>query len=168
MSDTSHDVSRGTLIVQQRNAVVTEAFSWVGTRFRWRAAVKDPSGKGGGTDCAGFLASSYRDAGVFDDGDLKFYSPQSHLNQTEEIYLKHIQKNADELLAKNMYELPECQPGDIVICKLGKIFWHGAIITSWPHVIHCVKDTGVIEVDATLDPNWIGHERKFFSPKVWR
>jgi cell wall-associated NlpC family hydrolase len=162
----------------ERAAVVAEARSWIGTRFRWRAAIKDPSGKGGGADCASFIASTYGVAGIFSPDDVAYansnkgdngepISPMA--NQADlpvPIYLARVLRKADELTAQRVGEIVTPGPGDMVVMKIKKIEWHGGIVTAWPMLVHCYGDSGVREVNAHTHPVWLGQPVRFFTP--WR
>lgn len=66
-------------ITAQRNALITEAMSWEGTRFHHRAAVKKNEKQKGGVDCMMFPASTFT-AALGAKFLIPPYSPQWHLH----------------------------------------------------------------------------------------
>lgn len=148
----------------QRAAVIAEARSWIGTPFRWRAAVKGPQG---GADCASFIAAVYKNAGVFDEKDAQIYvPPQFGMNQPDEIYLLYVQKHAAEISAERGGTVDTPEPADFLIVKppRARSFWHGAIVEEWPWVIHCWGEQGVHRVNFQRHPLYLSADAKFFSP----
>jgi len=158
--------------VSQRAAVVAEARSWVGTRFRWRAAIKDATGRGGGADCASMIAETYRVTGVFDPGQAEYFSPltdQSDDTSTE-VYLLRVLRHAEELTSARVGQIDwsVVGPGDMAIIKIGgsKIFWHGGIITQLAplQLVHCIGANGCREVNPLTHPVWLGQPPRYFTP----
>jgi cell wall-associated NlpC family hydrolase len=144
----------------QRQAVISEAESWIGTPFHHQGRVK---GRRGGVDCAMLLLEVFRGAGVItDDRTIPYYSQQWHLHRSDEKYLEMI-------LAFGAREITTPQPGDLAIWKVGRAFSHGAIVVLWPEIIHavvdpinaCVRDNAL---RSTL--NLTKYPVKFFTP--WR
>jgi cell wall-associated NlpC family hydrolase len=39
------------------------------------------------------------------------------------------------------------QPGDIVLCKIGRLFAHGGIVSQWPRVIHAFSQARMVLED---------------------
>ena len=142
-------------ILQQREAVVREAMSWLRTPYHPRARIK-----GVGVDCGQFPAAVYHAAGVIPAIPVGRYSPQWHMHQTEQRYLAEVLSYAREI---------SCPlPGDFVLYHVGKGWAHGAIITGWPTIIHAVTGQGVTLGDASRDPfdGMLLRDRqpRFFSP----
>jgi cell wall-associated NlpC family hydrolase len=138
----------------QRAAVIAEAKTWLRTPFVDCARVK-----GAGVDCAQFIAAVYENAGIIESVPLGTYSPQWHLHHSEPRYL-------DGLIANGMHEVVEAEakPGDVVVFMQGRTFSHGALIVSWPRIIHAVKLMGgVCYSDVDRDKFLTRRERKFFS-----
>jgi cell wall-associated NlpC family hydrolase len=168
-------------ITLQRQAVIAEARTWIGTPFHHAACVK-----GAGVDCVYMPAASYNKAigvGIV----IPTYSPQWHLHQTgpdgkhEELYL-------DNLKSSGFVELsdmdPEFEPydasnwiaapkyaGDLVVVKLARTYAHSAIIVDWPSIIQAESSPAgrgmVAQGLATV--NWFFTARpvKFYSRKEW-
>lgn len=133
-----------------RDAVVTEAKTWVGTPFHHAARLK-----GVGVDCLMLLAEVYERAGVIDHVDPPFYTPDWHLHRDAEVYVAGLLGHAREV--------PAPERGDVAIFKFGRTFSHAAIATRWPLVIHAYSQTGVVYGDARLIP-LRGRDVRFFSP----
>ena len=60
------------LVIAERAAVITEARTWIGTRFHHNAAVK-----GSGVDCARLVAAVYTDCGVISAQSIAYYDSQA-------------------------------------------------------------------------------------------
>jgi NlpC/P60 family putative phage cell wall peptidase len=138
--------------VKFRQAVVSEAESWIGTPFHHAARVK-----GAGIDCLMLLAEVYERAGVSGHIEPPFYVPDWHLHQGAERYMQGLLVYARPVAA------PE--PGDIALFRFGRTFSHGAIVTSWPQLIHAYWSIGVVWGDATLHP-LKDRPVRFFTPFV--
>ena len=100
------------------------ARSWLGTPYHPGGRVK-----GAGVDCLTLLAEVYAEAGVLPRVHVPGYSPDWHLHRNAERYLEGVTRYADEITC-----LPE--PADIAVWKFGRCFSHGAIVVSWPLIIH--------------------------------
>jgi cell wall-associated NlpC family hydrolase len=141
---------------EQRAAIVELAHQWCRTPYRSGAMVR-----GAGTDCAMLLVAVYRTLGYLPpDFDPRPYSPQWHLHRNEEIYLNFARHFARELPAPS-------GPGDAVLFKIGRLFAHGGIITSWPNIIHARAPSPVYEEDCSRDVTgkhalWRA-EKRFFT-----
>jgi NlpC/P60 family putative phage cell wall peptidase len=133
-----------------RQAVVQEAASWIGTPFHHAARVK-----GAGVDCLMLLAEVYERAGVSRRIEPPFYVPDWHLHRDAERYMQGLLQYARPV------EMPA--PGDIALFRFGRTFSHGAIVTSWPRLIHAYWSIGVVWGDATLHP-LKDRPVRFFTP----
>jgi NlpC/P60 family putative phage cell wall peptidase len=121
---------------EQRDLVVQEALSWIGTPYRHNAMVK-----GSGVDCAMILIGVYKNCGLIDEIDLPEYSPQWHLHRDEEKYLNTI--------SKYLKQTQDPKPGDVALFKFGRTVSHSAIVIDYPTVVHAYNRVGVILDDAT-------------------
>lgn len=58
-------------------------------------------------------------------------------------------------------------PGDVILCKIGRLFAHGAIVTNWPMIVHAVGGDAVLPQDiskSTTGKHAIGNvARRYFS-----
>lgn len=149
--------------------MIAEAREWIGTPYVECAAVK---GRNGGVDCLTFLALVFQNSGAVEKFEIPSYSPQWHLNRTEELYLNGILQYCDEIEGNP-------QPGDIAMWKFGNCFSHAAIVLGWPEIIHAWCRRPVSPDDAlgwyTLTHINEIHElrgqprpRRFFTLKEWR
>jgi len=126
---------------KEREAVVAEAESWIGTPFHDGARVK-----GGGVDCAQLLVGVFSAPGValIPALDVPPYRPDWHLHQTDERYLRQILAHAREVPAPT-------GPGDVALWRFGRCFSHGAIVAGWPRIIHAVRPRCVMAGDTERD-----------------
>ncbi len=143
---------------EQRDAVIAEARTWIGTPHHNGARIK-----GVGVDCGQFPLATYEAVGLIPHVEPARYSAQFALNKDREWYLETCQQYGKELPEG---KLP--QRGDFVIFKVGRVFSHGAIVVNWPHIIHSLSGVGVITDKA--DSSWFTHmkdgtlrPRKFFT-----
>ncbi len=99
-----------------RNAIVSEARSWIRTPYHNCADIK-----GVGVDCGMLLLRVYVDLGLVAPFDPRPYTHDWHLHRGEERYL-------DALLARAVkVERPE--PGDAMMFRVGRCYSHGGIVT---------------------------------------
>ena len=121
---------------EQRDLVVKEALSWIGTPYHHQAMIK-----GVGVDCAMILIGVYKNCGLIDKVELPEYSTQWHLHRDEEKYLKTISE----------YLKPTQKPkkGDVALFKFGRTVSHSAIVIDYPTVVHAYNRVGVILDDMT-------------------
>ena len=127
---------------EQRQRVVDEARTWIGTPYHSCARVK-----GVGVDCAQMPAAVYEAAGMIPHIPQDPYSHQWHLHQSKEVYLNMVLSHAKEFAGP-----PEA--GDFVLFKIGRVHAHGGIVSTWPNIIHAVSDgfKGIVETDVTRVP----------------
>lgn len=129
----------------ERDAVVAEARSWIGTPYHHCADVK-----GAGVDCGMILVRVFADCGLIDPFDPRPYAPDWMKHREEEIYLD-IVRRLTRVEFDPRLEVPGA--GDVVVWKHGKTYSHGAIVTDWPYVVHAFADAGrVEEIDVTHTP----------------
>jgi NlpC/P60 family putative phage cell wall peptidase len=120
--------------LEQREHVVAEARTWLGTPFHDNAAVR-----GAGVDCAHLVAAVYEAAGVIAPQDIEAYSPQWFLHRDAERFLAYVERVAREI------EPEALQPGDLVLYRIGRAYAHGAIVVDWPgSIIHAHKLSGFV------------------------
>src|SRR5208283_4197991 len=93
----------------ERQAVVAEAMTWLGTPFHHHQAVK-----GAGVDCALFLYSVYRGVGLIPEIKIEDYSPQWHLHKDEERYMNWVLQFAARV------ENATFKPGDGALFRFGR------------------------------------------------
>ena len=137
--------------MNQRQRVVAEAETWLRTPYHHMGRIK-----GGGTDCLMLLAEVYEAAGVIRHVDVPFYPPDWNLHRDTERYLRGLMR-----YARGIGGPP--QGGDVAVFKFGRCFAHGAIVISWPRLIHAWCDAGVVFADGGQPP-LIGRQVRFFDP----
>jgi cell wall-associated NlpC family hydrolase len=137
--------------MSQRSQVIGEAQTWLRTPYHHMGRVK-----GGGTDCLMLLAEVFEAASVIPRIELPFYPPDWHLHRNAELYLDGIMRYARQLAGP-----PDA--GDVAVFRFGRCFAHGAIVVSWPRLIHAWWDAGVVYADADQPP-LIGRPVRFFDP----
>ena len=141
----------GSAVDPRRLAVIEEARGWLRTPYHHMGRVR-----GAGTDCLMLLAEVYERAGVIPHIDVPFYPPDWNLHRDAERYLFGVACHAREIAEP-------AQPGDVAVFKFGRCFAHGAIVLTWPRLIHAWHSTGVVDVDATQPP-LAGRPVRFFDP----
>ena len=137
--------------MSQRQRVVAEAQTWLRTPYHHMGRIK-----AGGTDCLMLLAEVYEAAGVIPHVDVPFYPPDWNLHRDAERYLQGLMRHAREIGGPP-------QSGDVAVFKFGRCFAHGAIVVSWPRLIHAWCDAGVVFVDGRQPP-LTGRHVRFFDP----
>lgn len=127
----------------QREAIVTEAGSWVGTPYRGWSCLK-----GAGVDCGQLIYGIYRALDLVPELELPTdYSLQvaQHRESTE--YLSIVDR-----FFRPISEA-EVEPGDLVVYKIGLAYAHAALIISWPHhIIQAEIHHGVSGSHGTRNP----------------
>ena len=123
----------GTMIEQeQRDAVLAEAATWIGTKHHNGARLK-----GVGVDCGQFPLAVYEAAGLLPHIVPDRYPPDFHLHRDREWYKEIADANGKRIEG-------EPKPADFVLYKIGRIYSHGAIVVKWPQIIHAYIGVGVI------------------------
>jgi cell wall-associated NlpC family hydrolase len=141
----------------QRAAVVAEAMTWLGTPWHHRGRVK-----GAGVDCAQFVIAAYAGAGVIADFDTGEYPRDWHIHRDQERFLTFVPSFAREIAEA------EVGPGDLVLCKIGRVYSHGVIVTAWPQGIHAAVNAGRVTLcDLDRDAGLISGPRRYFTHKGW-
>lgn len=123
---------------QQRQAVVDEAISWLGTPYHDNARVKN-----GGVDCGLFLLEVFERCGLIEHIEVPYYRRDWHLHRSEEKYLGWVEKYCCEISERKPL------PGDIIVYHYGRCISHGAIVVDYPIIIHSYVNLGVIYGDNT-------------------
>jgi cell wall-associated NlpC family hydrolase len=117
---------------QERQAVIAEARTWLGTPWHHEARVK-----GAGVDCAMLLAEVYERAGIIEHVEVGHYPMDWHLHRDIERIVEIVEQ----------YAHPTTDPhaGDVVLFKFGRTFSHGGILVGEnSEIIHAVRNVGVI------------------------
>jgi cell wall-associated NlpC family hydrolase len=138
-----------------REMIVVAAEGWLRTPYHHAARVR-----GAGVDCINLLAAVYEEAGLVQHIDLPHYPPDWMLHRSEERFLMG-------LIETRLEQVQRPGMGDIALFRYGRCYSHGAIVISWPSLIHAFAGLGVVYGDARhhplLDakgaPRWV----KFYS-----
>jgi cell wall-associated NlpC family hydrolase len=138
-----------------RSQVVAEALTWRNTPFQHQQRLK-----GVGADCAQWISAVYEEILGW---------PRQDFGEYPEFWMKH---GHDDLYMNQVRRLfVECTnsalPGDLIVFKYGKFFSHGAILVSWPIVIHADArgSRKVTEADITKGP--LGRQQMcFWTPII--
>lgn len=125
--------------LEQRQAVVAEALTWLGTPHHHQGRIK-----GAGVDCGMFLLEVFHRCGLIPHVEPGEYPHDWHLHRGEERYLGHVERFASRIPGPP-------QPGDIVLFRFGACASHGAIVVEWPRVVHSYLGRGVILDDVTAN-----------------
>jgi cell wall-associated NlpC family hydrolase len=142
---------------EQREAVVTEAKSWIHTPYRGWSHVKHC-----GVDCGQLLYIVYHNVGLIPEivdlpKDYPLYIGQNRAStEYVDLVLTHFREITEE----------EVLPGDFVVWKLtgSMSFCHGAIVTEWPDFIHAFGDE-VKMGNAKTRLRFFKAEKMFFTLK---
>jgi len=136
----------------QRQQLVIEARSWVGTLYRHRGRAK---GKDGGIDCAQLVWICYLNCELAPELPLTEYSPDFFLHRGIEQYM--------DTVLTHCREIKYPQSGDIALFKVGRLFAHGGIVTQWPFIVHASRPAKCV-LEERADMGWLsGRAVKFFS-----
>lgn len=128
----------------EREAIIAEALTWLGTPFVDCGYVR---GRNGAADCAMFLIGVFSARGYLPrDYDPRPYNPDWHLHQAEELYLAGTKRFA--------HRVDEPLMGDIALYRLGRTASHGALVIDDDRIIHAHKHAGNVELC----------ERRLFEP----
>lgn len=126
-----------------REAIVTEARSWIGTPYHTHAGVK-----GVGVDCGMLLVRVYTTVGLLPEGtDLPNYAPDWYLHEQSSGWV-------EDYLSSFTHEVDTVDLGDILLFKYGRAYSHGCIVTCLNPVmvIHAYAPLRcVIEEELTLN-----------------
>ena len=132
-----------------RDAIVAEAQSWLGTPYRHAHNIK-----GVGIDCAMLLVECYRAprGTVPVDFDPRPYPQFWYLHRDEERYLANMLPFAERTT--------DPRPADVALYRFGRSASHGAIIVNEDLMIHAFAPLGRVAImerralDFRLDSYW--------------
>ena len=113
-----------------RDAIETEAKTWIGTPYRDRGQVK---GRHGGVDCCTLLIGVFSEAGAFPWFVPPFYTPQEPLHKFTSRYLGALLR-----YARPLDEGEAWLPGDVMMFKIAMqaSAGHAAIYLGGESLIH--------------------------------
>lgn len=138
--------------LEQRDRVIGEAKSWVGTPYRQQGAQK-----GVAVDCSMLLVRCFVDAGILEEFDPRPYPPDWYLHKSEERYLHWMDTVG--------VETDNPKPGDIILFKFGRCFSHSGIISRPGYIIHAFAKLRVcVETELKFG---IFHDRPIKYYTIW-
>ncbi|WP_374513774.1 NlpC/P60 family protein [Niveibacterium sp.] len=129
-----------------REAIVSEARSWLGTPYHHAARIK-----GVGVDCAMLVAEVLERAGLVPHIDPQGYPADWMQHRNEERFLAEVQTYA---LRELDLSTEQPAPGDVVLYRFGRCFAHGAIVVAWPLVIHAASRDRIVTL-AEGNAGWL-------------
>lgn len=137
-----------------KERIIAEAETWLRTPFHHEARVK-----GAGVDCGMFIWEVFKAVGLPTPESVPHYSRDFMLHRDQEWYVRIILQFCDELQG-------EPEPGDIALFLHGRLYSHGAIVVSWPRIIHAsAADKCVAWGDASMTP-LAGKPVRFFRHRA--
>ena len=128
---------------EERDRMVEEALTWVGTKYENRGRVK---GKAGGVDCLTLLLEVAERSGITGHIPTPKYPPDWHMHREDPRYLTGVLQFCKEV---DPPPIREPKPGDVVLWKFGLSYSHGGIVIAWPVVIHAYNGRSVGKDDAS-------------------
>lgn len=147
----------------QRELVVREALSWVGTAYHHMGRIKasrDANGvivDTGGVDCAQLIWAIFYNCGLTEFLPPAHYPPDWHLNRGLEKFMAVVQARAHEVTVP--------LPGDVVLYRFGRAFAHGGIVVDpgWPRIVHAHFQARTVMIEDGAAGKLAGRPVKFFS-----
>lgn len=138
----------------QREMIVQEARSWIGTPYHAQADIK-----GAGVDCGMLLVRVFVDTGLCAPFDPRPYADDWYLHRSEERYLGFIFDRTKEVAAP--------MPGDVMVFRYGRCYAHGGVVTkaSPLTIVHAFQPSRcVLEEEVARTPALCAPAR---NPKVF-
>ncbi len=130
--------------LERRQALVTEAQSWLGTPFRPHAGVK-----GVGADCVGLVHGILHNIGAI--GEVTF--PDYTMDGGSHLTASQLGEFIISLGWFTEVKFGVVETGDLVTFKLGRVAHHVGLAVSQAAFIHVYR--GMCAGEATLaDPTW--------------
>ncbi len=135
--------------VTQRQAIITEAMTWLRTPWQHAVAVKHA-----GVDCGRLLIEVYANCGFIERYTPDTYPQDFAVHSSDERFLRNIERYTHEVITP--------LAGDIAVWKYGRCFSHAAIVIEWPTIIHAKIDEGVL-LDLGDQGDLAGRAVRFYS-----
>ena len=90
---------------------------------------------------------------MVEDFDTGSYPYDWHLHRGQDRYLGFVERHLRRIDSTELsidarlatvatYSVPA---GSVIVFKLGRTFSHGAMVTSWPNVVHSYLPSGMVE-----------------------
>jgi cell wall-associated NlpC family hydrolase len=142
----------------QRDAVIAEAMTWLGTPWRHMARVK-----GVGVDCANLPIGVYAAAGLIGDFDPAPYPRDWHIHKDHERIIPVIEGFGREI------DPLAVQKADLLVFKIGRVFSHCAIVIEPGRLgVHASLRARMVTLcDLDRDQDLITSQRRAFTLKGW-
>lgn len=152
---------------EEREKVVAEVRSWIGTPYHHMACVK-----GAGVDCGQIIKATYEATGMIEPFILEKYAHDWHFHRDEEAYLGSLTLYCDlisegDLTLDERAEDPDFRPlpGDVIMFKIGRTYSHGCMVTEWPLVVHANHGSDCVEEIVALGSVMARRPSRVYS--VW-
>jgi len=123
----------------EREAVVTEAKTWLHTPYHNSARIK-----GVGVDCGQILLGVFENCGLIEHAETGNYPQDWAMHHDEPLYFDWVKKYTKQVDREPL-------PGDILLYHFGRAPSHAAIVIDYPMVIHSYVQVGVVYADAEKD-----------------
>jgi len=139
----------------ERELVIKEARSWVGTKFVHAGRVK-----GAGVDCAGLVAEVYCKANRMPPITWPHYAPDwwKHAKDPEQHIIENAKLHFKEITAA------QAKPGDWVVLFIGKAWAHCAIIVGDHQVIEAWPTRALVSlVNSREERLYRTHQKRYFT-----
>lgn len=147
---------------QERQSVVQEALSWIGTPYHHAAGVK-----GCGVDCAYLLIEVYSRCGIVPRINPGPYKG----NIATFVKGQRLYRRIVSSLSRQVRRPP--RPGDVAVFMVnigGRhrnfLATHGGIVIEWPRVVHALQGRGVLE-EMVYEHHPLLRLDSFWSPHKW-
>ena len=147
-------------MTDKRQALVTEALSWIGTPYDHGQMVK-----GAGCDCGTFMLGVLRYCGLALSVEIDRYVHDWFCHTKDQRYLRDMMRNAKKVAEAISYETLMARPGDLVLTRSvnSPVYNHGGIVVAWPKIVHAIHP--VVELcDATAHELWCYRTVVVFDP----
>lgn len=118
----------------QREDVVREALTWIGTPFHHQARIK-----GAGVDCGQFPLAVFEACELIPHYKPDRYPADFHLHCDQELYLVHLERFAARV--------NQPRPGDLALFRFGRVVSHGSIVVRWPQIVHAYVESRAVVMD---------------------
>lgn len=135
--------------------VVTQARTWLGTKYHHQGRLKQSVNCAGGVDCIGLVIGIINELGICDNNgyllskyDHNDYSRQPQTTKLAECFDLYL----DEV------DIADIKSGDVLLFKLWKEPQHVGIVSDYPTggfgLIHCNSSSGSV-VEQPLSDTWV-------------
>lgn len=139
--------------IQQREAVVAEVRSWMGTPWRHAANIK-----GAAVDCAMLLVEVFTRTGVVPSFDPRPYPKAWFMHRDEERLLEWLERVGAKEVA-----IDTAQIGDVLAYKYGRCYGHVGVLVAPQRIIHAYARVGQVIETETFDIELATRFPKAFS-----